>query len=143
MAVRQEFVVPRIRELPASPTIAVAKEAEALRRQGVDVVDFGPGEPDFDTPDHIREAASEALAAGMTHYAPSRGVRELLEAIAGKLQRENDLRYDPASEIVVTPGAKQAIVEAVLTAVGPGDEVIVFDPGWGSYAAIVQLAGAS
>ena len=135
------FTVSRVADLPASPTIAVAKEAQALRRLGVDVVDFGPGEPDFDTPPHIRQAAAQALEAGLTHYAPSRGLPELLAAVAVKLERENDLRYHPDTEIVVTPGAKQAIVEAILTAVGPGDEVIVFDPGWGSYAAIVRLAG--
>lgn len=137
------FITRRVLDLPASPTIAVAKEAEALRRQGVDVVDFGPGEPDFDTPSHIRAAANQALQAGLTHYAPSRGLLELRQAIAAKLARENGLRYDSAREIVVTPGAKQAIVEAVLTAVGSGDEVIVFDPGWGSYAAIVRLADAT
>jgi aspartate aminotransferase len=137
-----DFIVQRVRELPASPTIAVAKEAQRLRREGVDVVDFGPGEPDFDTPPHVRRAAAEALEGGHTHYAPSRGYPALLEAIAAKLSRENDLSYDPATEIVVTPGAKQAIVEAVLTVAAAGDEVIVFDPGWGSYDAIVRLAGA-
>jgi aspartate aminotransferase len=140
---RESFITQRVRELPASPTIAVAKEAEALRRQGVDVVDFGPGEPDFDTPVHIRQAAAQALEAGLTHYAPGRGFPELRAAIAAKLERENGLSYDPDAEILVTPGAKQAIVEAVLTAIGPDDEVIVFDPGWGSYAAIVQLAGGT
>lgn len=105
------------------------------------MVDFGPGEPDFDTPLHIRQAAMAALNDGFTHYAPSRGIPELLDAIAGKLSAENGLTYDPESEIVVTPGAKQALVEAVLTAVENGDEVIIFDPGWGSYDAIVRLAG--
>jgi aspartate aminotransferase len=138
-----DHVVPRVRDLPASPTIAVATEALRLRRQGVDVVDFGPGEPDFDTPSHVRRAAAEALEAGMTHYAPSRGFPQLLQAIAGKLQRENKVLYDPASEIVVTPGAKQALVEAVMTASSSGDEVIVFDPGWPSYDAIIRLAGAT
>jgi aspartate aminotransferase len=137
-----DFVVPRVRALAASPTIAVAKEAQRLRHEGVDVVDFGPGEPDFDTPAHIRAAAAAALGAGLTHYAPSRGFPELLRAIGAKLQRENGLRYEPLTEIVVTPGAKQAIVEALITAAEPGDEVLMFDPGWGSYDAIVRLAGA-
>jgi len=141
MVERTDFVVSRVRDLAASPTIAVAKEAQALRKQGMDVVDFGPGEPDFTTPEHIRQAAAASLADGFTHYAPSRGVPELLQAIAGKLERENGVRYDPATEIVVTPGAKQAIVEAVLSAIEPGDEAILFDPGWGSYDAIVRLAG--
>src|SRR5579859_3519966 len=135
------FIVDRVRDLPASPTLAVAKQAEALRRHGVDIVDFGPGEPDFDTPPHVREAAVQALQGGLTHYAPSRGYPNLRQAIARKLQRENGLDYDPDTEIVVTPGAKQAIVEAVLTTVGPGDEVLIFDPSWGSYSAIVRLAG--
>ncbi len=134
------FVVQRVYDLPSSPTIAVAKAAQALREQGVDVVDFGPGEPDFDTPLHIREVAVGALESGLTHYAPGRGTPELRAAIAEKLSRENDLRYDPATEILVTPGAKQAILEAILTTVAAGDEVIIFEPGWGSYSAIVELA---
>lgn len=135
------FIVSRVRDLPPSPTIAVAKEARALRQQGVDVVDFGPGEPDFATPAHIRQAAVASLEAGFTHYAPGRGIPELLAAIAGKLARENDLTYEPATDILVTPGAKQAILEAILTAVGPEDEVIIFDPAWGSYPSMVELAG--
>jgi aspartate aminotransferase len=131
----------RVQELPASPTIAVAKQAEVLRRQGVDVVDFGPGEPDFDTPEHVREAGIQALREGLTHYAPSRGLLELRHAIAAKLSSQHGLEYDPESEILVTPGAKQAVLEAVFTAVEPGDEVIVFEPGWATYGAIVQLAG--
>jgi aspartate aminotransferase len=134
------FVVSRVRDLPASPTIAVAKASQALREAGVDMVDFGPGEPDFDTPLSIRQAAIRALEAGVTHYAPSRGVPDLRVAIAEKLARENDLAYDPATEILVTPGAKQAILEAILTTAADGDEVIVFDPGWASYSAIVELA---
>jgi aspartate aminotransferase len=140
---RSGFVVRRVADLPPSPTLAVARQAAALRRQGIDVVDFGPGEPDFDTPAHIRLAAAEALEAGFTHYAPSRGTPELLAAIARKLSRENGLEYDPQTEIVVTPGAKQALLEAVLTAVAEGDEVIVLDPSWGSYDAIVRLAGGT
>jgi aspartate aminotransferase len=138
----RNLVSTHIDDLPPSPTIAVAKKAEELRRAGVDVVDFGPGEPDFDTPEHVCVAASQAMAAGMTHYPPGRGLPDLREAIAGKLQRENDLVYDPM-EIIVTPGAKQAILEAVFVSSCQGDEVITFDPGWGSYDAIVRLAGAT
>src|SRR5947209_737989 len=140
---RSDFITSRVRELPPSPTIAVAKQAQALRALGVDVVDFGPGEPDFDTPVHVREAAKRALDEGATHYAPGRGFPELRAAIARKLERENHLRYEPDTEILVTPGAKQAILEAVFTAVAEGGEVIIFDPGWGSYDAIVHLAGAT
>jgi aspartate aminotransferase len=142
MHTHADFIASRVRDLSPSPTIAVAKKAQALRASGVDVVDFGPGEPDADTPPHIRAAAIAALNAGVTHYAPSRGYPDLRRAIARKLKRENALSYDPDTDIVVTPGAKQAILEAIVTAVGPGDEVISFDPGWGSYDAIVRLAGA-
>lgn len=137
------YVSDRIASIPSSPTIAVGKRAQELRRQGVDVVDFGPGEPDFDTPLPVRQAAVGALDAGFTHYPPSRGIPELREAIAEKLSRENGLTYDPDSEIIVTPGAKQALVEAIFVLAGPSDEVIVFDPGWASYDAIVRLAGAT
>jgi aspartate aminotransferase len=140
---KSQFVRNRVGTLSPSPTIAVAKQAQALRRSGVDVVDFGPGEPDFDTPMHIREAAIAALQDGFTHYAPSRGTPELLGAIAAKLEADSGLSYDPATEIVVTPGAKQALLEAMLTAVERGDEVVLFDPGWGSYDAIVRLAGGT
>jgi len=137
------YVSDRIASIPSSPTIAVGKRAQELRRQGVDVVDFGPGEPDFDTPLPVRQAAVGALDAGFTHYPPSRGIPELREAIAEKLSRENGLTYDPDTEIIVTPGAKQALVEAIFVLAGPSDEVIVFDPGWASYDAIVRLAGAT
>jgi aspartate aminotransferase len=138
-----QFVRDRVGTLSPSPTLAVAKQAQALRRSGVDVVDFGPGEPDFDTPLHVREAAITALRDGFTHYAPSRGTPELLAAIADTLQRVNGLTYDPATEVVVTPGAKQALLEAILTAVESGDEVILFDPSWVSYDAMVRLAGGT
>lgn len=138
----RDLISPRIAALPSSPTIAVAKQAEELRRQGVDVVDFGPGEPDFDTPEAVCRAAIDAMEAGMTHYPPGRGLPELREAIADKLERDNSLHYDPM-EIIVTPGAKQAILEAVFVSSRPGDEVVIFDPGWGSYDAIVRLAGAT
>jgi aspartate aminotransferase len=138
----RDFISSRVRELPASPTIGVAREAQRLRQQGVDVVDFGVGEPDFDTPWHVREAAIQALRDGFTHYPPGRGTPDLLLAIARKLERENDLKYDPLTDIIVTPGAKQAVVETIITAVSSEDEVIVFHPGWGSYEAIVMLAGA-
>jgi aspartate aminotransferase len=138
-----QFVRDRVGTLSPSSTLAVAKQAQALRRSGVDVVDFGPGEPDFDTPLHIRDAAIQALQAGFTHYAPSRGTPELLAAIADMLKRISGLTYDPTTEIVVTPGAKQALLEAILTAVESGDEVILLDPSWVSYDAMVRLAGGT
>lgn len=137
------FVAPRVRDLAPSPTIAVATEARRLRAQGIDVVDFGPGEPDFPTPEHVRRAAMDAIEGGLTHYAPGRGYPDLLDAIADKLCRENGTTYDPQTEILVTPGAKQAILEAVMTVASDGDEVVIFDPGWPSYDAIARLAGAT
>lgn len=138
-----QFVRDRVGALSPSPTLAVAKQAQALRRSGVDVVDFGPGEPDFDTPAHIRESAIKALNDGFTHYTPSRGIPDLLAAIAATLEEFSGLKYDPTTEIVVTPGAKQALLEAILTAVEEGDEVILFDPSWVSYDAMVRLAGGT
>jgi aspartate aminotransferase len=137
------FVRDRVGTLSPSPTLAVAKQAQALRRSGVDVVDFGPGEPDFDTPEHVRNAAIEALREGFTHYTPSRGTPELLAAIAATLEQFSGVSYDPATEIVVTPGAKQALLEAILTAVEGEDEVILLDPSWVSYDAMVRLAGGT
>lgn len=137
------FVRDRVGTLSPSPTLAVAKQAQALRRSGVDVVDFGPGEPDFDTPEHVRNAAIEALRDGFTHYTPSRGIPELLAAIAATLEQFSGVSYDPATEIVVTPGAKQALLEAILTAVESEDEVILLDPSWVSYDAMVRLAGGT
>ena len=140
---QRDLIAKRIAELPASPTIAVANQVAAQRARGVDVIDFGPGEPDFDSPADAVTAAIEALRSGQTHYAPSRGLSDLRLAIAGKLERENNLRYDPEREIIVTPGAKQAVLEAVVTTVGSGDEVIIFEPAWGTYGAIVTLAGGT
>src|SRR5579859_5645407 len=96
------FVRDRVGALSPSPTMAVAKQAQALRRSGVDVVDFGPGEPDFDTPEHVRNAAIAALRDGFTHYTPSRGIPELLAAIAATLEQFSVVSYAPATEIVVT-----------------------------------------
>ncbi len=143
IATRSHFVRDRVGTLSPSATLAVARKAQALRKSGVDVVDFGPGEPDFDTPVHIRQSAIDALNAGATHYAPSRGTPELLSALSNKLQADTGLVYDPATEIVVTPGAKQALAEAILTAVSEDDEVIIFDPGWVSYDAMVRLASGT
>src|SRR5947209_13145043 len=140
---KSQFVRDRVGALTPSPTLAVAKQAQALRKSGMDVVDFGPGEPDFDTPIHIRDAAIAALHSGFTHYTPSRGIPELLTAISVRLAVDNGLTYNPTTEIVVTPGAKQALLEAMLTVAESGDEVIIFDPGWVSYDAIVQLAGGT
>ncbi|MEU7476802.1 pyridoxal phosphate-dependent aminotransferase [Lentzea sp. NPDC042327] len=135
-------VATRFDHIQKSATYAVLDLVRELRAQGADVLDLGGGEPDFDTPEHISDAAVSALREGFTHYTPSRGTPELLEAIAEKLAKDNDLLVDPMRDVVVTPSAKHALSSAVLTVAGPGDELIVPTPSWVSYAAMAHLAGA-
>jgi aspartate aminotransferase len=113
-----------------------------LRAKGHDIVALTLGEPDFDTPKHIRIAAADAIEHGHTHYAPVAGVPELKDAISRKLKRENALDY-AASQIVVANGVKQAINNAILSVIGPGDEVIILAPYWVSYEASVRFAGGT
>jgi aspartate aminotransferase len=120
--------------------IRMAQKTRELRAQGHDVVALTIGEPDFDTPENIRDAAKQALDAGFTHYAPVAGIPELREAIAAKLKSENGLTYS-ASSIVVSNGTKQAVNNAILSVIGPGDEAIMLAPFWVSYEASVKLAG--
>jgi aspartate aminotransferase len=119
--------------------IRMSQKTRELRANGNDIVALTIGEPDFDTPLNIRDAAKDALDKGFTHYSPVAGIPELREAIAAKLKSENGLNYKPA-EIVVANGTKQAINNAVLSLVGPGDEVIILAPYWVSYEASVKLA---
>ena len=107
---------------------------------GEGAINLGLGEPDFDTPEHIKEAAIKALKEGHTHYTPSTGILELREAICEKLKRENRIDAEP-SEVIVTPGAKHAIFEAVTALVDEGDEVILIGPAWVTYEACVKYAG--
>ncbi|MCB2408273.1 pyridoxal phosphate-dependent aminotransferase [Hymenobacter lucidus] len=129
----------RISALQESQTIAMAKKARELMAQGIDVINLSFGEPDFETPEYIREAAKKAMDAGYTKYTPVPGYPDLRQAIADKLQRENQLAYKPEN-IVVSTGAKQALANAVMSLVNPGDEVIVFAPYWVSYEEMVRLA---
>ncbi len=119
--------------------IRMSQKTRDLRAGGQDIVSLTLGEPDFDTPLSIRDAAKAALDGGFTHYAPVSGLPELREAVAQKLKRENGLDYQ-ASNIVLANGVKQAIANAILSVVGPGDEVIILAPYWVSYAATVALA---
>jgi aspartate aminotransferase len=119
--------------------IRMSQKTRELRARGQDVVALTLGEPDFDTPKNIRDAAKDALDKGFTHYAPVAGIPELREAIAQKLQRENGLNYLPA-HVVVANGTKQAIANAILSVVGPGDEVVILAPFWLSYEGTVRLA---
>jgi len=124
-----------------SPTGAVLARAAELRAAGRDLISLGAGEPDFDTPAHIREAAIAAINDGHTRYTPTSGTAELKAAIRGKFARENQLDYE-ASQILVTSGAKQALFNLCLALLGPGDEAIIPAPYWVSYPDMVRLAGA-
>lgn len=134
-------VAARMAEVRESGTVGLMDRARELRARGLDVVSLAGGEPDFDTPSEVVEEAVRALREGFTHYVSSRGIPELRRAIAEKLHRENGLVYDPDSEIVVTVGAKMALLAAILALVEPGDEVVCFGPAWVSYQPMVALAG--
>jgi len=124
-----------------STTLAIAARAKALAAAGVQVYDFSVGEPDFDTPAHIREAAKRALDEGKTRYAPAAGVPRLRELVAEKLRRENGLNYTP-DQVIICTGGKQAILNVMLAVLGPGDEVLIPTPYWVSYPEIAKLARA-
>jgi len=123
-----------------SATIAVTTKSAELKRAGHDVIGLGAGEPDFDTPDNIKDAAIEAIRVGKTKYTPADGIPELKEAICAKFARENGLTYKP-SQVHVAPGGKPVIYNALLATLNPGDEVIVPAPYWVSYPEMVLMAG--
>ncbi|ODR80431.1 aspartate aminotransferase [Haladaptatus sp. W1] len=129
----------RIQRVEPSATLAISSLASELEADGVDVIDLSVGEPDFPTPANVVDAAETAMEEGHTGYPPSKGVPELREAIAAKLQ-DDGLPYE-ADNVIVTPGAKQALYETVQTVVDDGDEVVLLDPAWVSYEAMVKLAG--
>jgi aspartate aminotransferase len=128
----------RVKKLKPSPTLAITAKANELKKQGINIIGFGAGEPDFDTPDFVKEAAIKALNEGKTKYTPSAGIIELREAIAEKLKERNNIEYSP-SEIVVTPGAKMGLYEIFAAILNVGDEVIVPAPYWVSYPAQIEL----
>ncbi len=136
-----ELIAPRIAEIPPSLTLSITSQAKAMKEEGKDVCSFGAGEPDYDTPDHIKEAAIEALNDGHTKYTPSSGLLELREAIAAKFLADNNLEYD-SSQIIVNCGAKHSCFNAILATCGPGDEVIIPAPYWLSYPEMVRMVGA-
>lgn len=129
----------RVQNLSESQTIGMAKKSRELAAQGIDIINLSLGEPDFVTPEHIREAAKKAIDDGYTFYTPISGYPELRKAISEKFQRENQLTYAP-DQIVVSTGAKQSIANVVLSLIDPGDEVIIPLPYWVSYIEIVKLA---
>jgi len=128
-------------QLTPSLTLAIDSKAKAMRAEGIDVCGFGAGEPDFDTPEHIKEAAIKALQEGFTKYTPSAGLPELRTAISEKFSKDNGIDYKP-SQVVVSNGAKQSCYNAILACCEPGDEVIIPAPYWLSYPDMVKLVGA-
>lgn len=131
----------RINSLSESATIAMSVKSRELAAQGVDVISLSLGEPDFNTPDFIKEAAKQAIDNNYSHYMPVPGYQELREAISNKFKRDNNLNYAP-NQIVVSTGAKQSIANVMLSLVNPGDEVLLPCPYWVTYHEIVKLAGA-
>ena len=128
--------------IPASATLAVNDKAKALQAEGHDIVALGGGDPNFETPAHIVEAGIAAIKAGKTHYpSPTKGTHELLEAIAEKMDIENNVHVKPKTDVIVTPGSKWAIFLALSAVINPGDEVMYLEPVWVSYPAMIRLAG--
>ncbi len=136
------YISDRLQNMAESATIKMSQLARELRTQGHNVISLSLGEPDFDTPEHIKQAATQALADGYTKYTPVNGLVELREAIVQKFKRDNQLDYK-ITEIVVSNGAKQAIANLALSLLNEGDDVVVFSPYWVSYKEIIQLAGAN
>jgi len=130
----------RLRKITPSLTLSIDSKAKAMKAEGIDVINFGAGEPDFDTPEHIKAAAMGSLDAGFTKYTPSSGIPELRAAISEKLKADNDLDYKP-SQIIVNNGAKHSCFNAILAAIEPDDEVIIPAPYWLSYPEMVKVAG--
>ena len=129
-----------INRLAPSATLAMSQKSSEMKAQGIDVINLSVGEPDFNTPDHIKEAAKKAIDDNYSRYSPVAGYASLREAIVRKLKRENGLDYTPA-QISVSNGAKQGVCNTVMALVNQGDEVIIPTPYWTSYPEAVKLAG--
>ena len=132
----------RIDLISPSPTLALDSKAKAMKAAGQDIIGFGIGEPDFQTPDHIKEAAIKAVKDGFTRYTPADGIVELREAVCEKFKRDNGLDYTP-SQIVISNGGKHALFNIFFTLFQPGDEIIIPTPAWVSYAPLALLCGAT
>lgn len=130
----------RLAQLQESETIAMSQRSRELREQGYDIINLSLGEPDFPSPEHVKEAAKKAIDDNFTTYPPVPGIPELREAIAAKLKRDNNIEYT-TSQIVVSTGGKQALANAIYSLIDEGDEIIIPSPYWVSYPAMAQLAG--
>lgn len=133
------FISDRAGQISPSPTLAITAKAKQMQSEGINVISFGAGEPDFDTPQFIKDAAIKSMQSGFTKYTPVGGTVGLKKAIIEKLKRDNNLEYKP-NEILVSLGAKHSIYNAVLATVNPGEEVIIPAPYWVSYPEIVKMA---
>ena len=134
-----EIISERVNRLSESATIAMARKARELKSQGIDIISLSLGEPDFNTPDFIKDAGKEGIDKNFSKYMPVNGYQDLREAISNKFKRDNGIDYS-AEQIVVSTGAKQSIANVVLSLINPGDEVIVPAPYWVSYAEIIKMA---
>ncbi|MGN1059645.1 MAG: pyridoxal phosphate-dependent aminotransferase [Clostridia bacterium] len=133
------YLSKKAKSIQASTTLAIDSKFKAMKAEGIDVVGFGAGEPDFETPDYIKEAGIRAIREGKTRYTPAAGTMELRKAVAEKFLRENGLSYEP-TQIVVSNGAKHSLINAFTAILNPGDEVIIPAPFWVSYPEMVKLA---
>lgn len=140
--VLSSFLSHRVQQIQPSPTLAITAKAGELRAQGRDIISLSAGEPDFDTPEHIKKAAVDALNEGATKYAPVDGTPQLKKAIQTKFKRDNGLDYE-TNQILVSTGAKQTIFNLALAVLNPGDEAITLAPYWVSYPAIYAFTGAT
>ena len=135
-----EFLSKQVQAIKPSPTIAVTQKARELKSQGRDVIGLGAGEPDFDTPDNIKEAAIDAINRGETKYTAVDGIPELKRAIVNKFKKENNIDYT-TDQVFVAPGGKAIIYNAFMATINDGDEVVIPAPYWVSYPDITQIAG--
>ena len=129
------------KSLKSSSTVAIAAKVRDMKANGIDIISLSIGQPDFDTPDYIKEAAIKAIKDGFTGYTPASGIKELREAVCSKFKRDNNLKFAP-DQVIMTTGAKHAISLSIQALCGPGDEVIIPSPYWVSYPEQVKLAGA-
>src|SRR5512147_1201770 len=135
-------IAKRASAVKPSPTLATAAKAKAMKAQGIDVVDFGVGEPDFDTPENVKEAAKRAIQAGITKYTPASGTDELKQAVVEKFKKDNGLVYE-RSQVLISCGAKHSLYNIAEALFNPGDEVIIPSPYWVSYPDQVLLNDAT
>ncbi len=142
MAAQDDFLAASLSRIKPSPTLAVTQKARELRAEGRDIISLGAGEPDFDTPDNIKQAAIEAIRRGETKYTAVDGIPELKDAIIEKFRRDNDLSYT-RPQVIVSSGGKQVLYNALMATINPGDEVIIPAPYWVSYPDMVLLAGGT